>query len=59
MSAIKTLKDALFGTDDMEEYHYECEICHAQFTSEEPTVQTVACPQCGAHSVRERTSTDG
>lgn len=54
MSTIQALKDALFGTVETEEYRYLCNVCHAEFTSEEQSVQTLACPQCGSHNVRER-----
>ncbi|WP_157533049.1 hypothetical protein [Haloferax profundi] len=54
MSTIQTLKEVLFGTVDTEQYNYQCEVCHAEFTSEEQSVQTVACPECGSHNIRER-----
>lgn len=59
MPTIKRIKEALLGGSERKEYHYECTVCNAKFASEEPTVQTVACPQCGAHGVRERVSGTG
>lgn len=59
MPSIQRLKEALLGSGDTEQYQYECTVCNAKFASEEPTVQTVACPQCGAHGVRERISGTG
>jgi DNA-directed RNA polymerase subunit RPC12/RpoP len=53
MPTLTDLAESLLG-DDSERYRYACNVCGTAFSSTERTVQTVVCPECRAHSVRER-----
>ena len=57
MTMLRGVKETLFGDDDDEErFSYRCNICRTAFDSTEPTVETAACPHCGANKVREEVS---
>lgn len=59
MPTLRDVKEAILGSDETHEYHYQCSICQNQFTDTERTVESVACPSCGAHRVRERSAESG
>lgn len=59
MPTLRDVKDAILGTGETQEYHYQCEVCQNRFTDTKRTVESVSCPSCGAHRIRERVPESG
>jgi Zn finger protein HypA/HybF involved in hydrogenase expression len=53
MGIISTVRESLTSDTEERQYRYRCNVCSSTFLSNEPTVQSVDCPNCDANNVRE------
>ncbi|WP_439027564.1 hypothetical protein [Haloarchaeobius sp. DT45] len=51
LAVLETLTSALSTDDDV--YQYDCRVCGTRFESDERTVDTVSCPDCGLRSLSD------
>ncbi len=50
MTVLQSLKTAFASDTEERHYHYDCRVCGTSFESDEPTVDTLSCPECGIRS---------
>ncbi|MCT9094417.1 endonuclease Q family protein [Haloarchaeobius sp. HME9146] len=50
MTVLQSLKTAFESESEERHYHYDCRVCGTSFESDEPTVDTLSCPECGIRS---------